>query len=260
MRKLYYSLVFPLLLLAGLWSCNDETTGDSGDMGSLKIYLTDAPADFDAVNISFTEISAHIDSDWVHVRVDPITVNLLEWNNGNSMLLGDAEIPAGHYTQIRVKIDSAEIVVDGIHHPLTVPSGAQTGLKMGPSFNIEAGFTYELIIDFDVNRSIVTMGPKHNPNGYKLKPHLRVVPMALTGSVSGTVTNPENLPVAYALQESDTIATSVVNPVSGHFMLAFLESGFYTVSVSDTAGLGFSVDSVLVEAGFDKDLGTLTLE
>ncbi|MGD9900053.1 MAG: DUF4382 domain-containing protein [Calditrichaceae bacterium] len=260
MRKIYYSLVFSFLILAGLWSCNDETTGNSGDTGTLKIYLTDAPADFDAVNISFTQISAHIDSEWVHVRVDPITVNLLEWNNGNSMLLGDAEIPTGHYTQIRVKIDSAEIVVDGTHHPLTVPSGAKTGLKMGPSFFIESGFSYELVIDFDVNRSIVTMGPKHNPRGYKLKPHLRVVPMAITGSISGTVTNPENLPVAYALQESDTVATSVVNPVSGLFMLAFLESGYYTVTVTDTAGLSYSVDSVLVEAGFDKGLGSVTLE
>ncbi|NIV11174.1 MAG: DUF4382 domain-containing protein, partial [Aliifodinibius sp.] len=54
-------------------------------------------------------------------------------------------------------------------------------------FTITEGSTYELVVDFDVNRSIVITGPPHNP-GYKLKPHLRVMPLAVSGSISGTIT------------------------------------------------------------------------
>jgi hypothetical protein len=43
-----------------------------------------------------------------------MTVNLLEWNNGKARLIGDADVPVGNYTQIRLKVQSAEVVtMDG---------------------------------------------------------------------------------------------------------------------------------------------------
>ena len=134
---------FILILLVFIFSgCQKDPEGTSEDTGTLLIHLTDAPAEFDSVNITFSQISAHIDSEWVHVRVDPITVNLLDWSNGKSMIIGEADVPAGKYTQIRIIIDSAEVVVDDIKHELIVPSGAKTGLKLGPQFTIEEGSTY----------------------------------------------------------------------------------------------------------------------
>ena len=53
---------------------NSDPAG-SGDLatGQLTIYLTDAPAAaFDSVNIIFSEVSAHIDSQWVTVRSDSL--------------------------------------------------------------------------------------------------------------------------------------------------------------------------------------------
>lgn len=227
--------------------------------GILRISLTDAPGDFEAVNITFSEIRAHIDSQWVAVQDTPKTINLLEWNNGQSIVIGTAEVPAGHYSQIRLKIDSAEVVVNGITHPLDVPSGAQSGLKLNAHFTVDEGYLYELVIDFDVNRSIVVTGPPHNPR-YKLKPVIRVAPKAITGSISGTVLNYQDLPVAYAIQDTDTVTTSLASGDTGKFTLAFLPAGFYTVSIEDTAGLSFTKDSVEVVAGTDKDLGLITLQ
>ncbi len=140
-RSFFICIVVFLLAV----NCEKETTSIDTNQGRgvLKVYLTDSPAAFEAVNITFSEISAHLNGQWLTVRGDTITVNLLEWNNGRSIILGEAELPAGHYTQIRLMIQKAEIVVDGQTFPLTVPSGAQTGLKMGPEFTLEAGFTYE---------------------------------------------------------------------------------------------------------------------
>lgn len=259
MTRWIVSLSVSIVLFLMLSGCDKDTTGSSPTTGTLRIFLTDAPGGFDMVNITFSQISAHIDSGWVTVTGQPQTINLLEWNNGNSIVLGEAQMPAGHYTQIRLIIDSANVVKAGQSHGLKIPSGAQTGLKFGPEFTINAGSTYELVIDFDVNRSIVVTGPSHNPTGYKLKPHIRVVPRAVTGSISGTVTNPDDLPTAYALQAGDTVTSTTVDTTNGFFMLSFLPSDLYTVAVADTAGKSFSQDSVMVMAGSDTNIGQITL-
>ena len=238
----------------------EQDTNSVADTGTLKVYMTDAPAEYEAVNITFSEVSAHINDQWLTVQGDTVTVNLMEWNNGNSIILGEAELPAGHYTQIRLMVQEAEVIVDGQSISLTVPSSLQTGLKLGPEFTLNAGSTYELVVDFDVARSIVVTGPRHMPTSYKLKPYLRCVPRAISGSISATVTNPEHLPVAYALQNSDTITSAIVDTSSGYFQLSFLPEGSYTISVRDTLDQSYNQDNVLVAIGENNNLGQITLQ
>jgi hypothetical protein len=255
----YIVLCATLILIL---ACGKNATAPS-DMGTLRVSLTDATAAFEAVNVTFSEISAHIDTEWVEIRgkeKSPITVNLLEWNNGASIVLGEADVPAGHYTQIRLIIDTATVDIGGQTHDLKVPSGAKTGLKLGPEFTVEEGSTYELVIDFDAYRSVVTAGPRNNPTKYLLKPRIRVAPKALTGSISGAVKNFDKLPTAYALVGTDTVTSSPVKADST-FMLAFLEEGTYTVAVSDTSsGRSFSQKAVTVTRGSNNDIGTLSLQ
>jgi hypothetical protein len=257
MRQLVFIFFIFIIVITG---CKKDTTGiDPPQEGTLKIYLTDAAAVYDSVNITFAEISAHLNSTWLTVVTDTMTINLLDWSNGNSMILGSNNVPAGKYTQIRIKIIDAEIGVDGQVFPLEVPSGAQTGLKFGPQFTISEGSTYEMVIDFDVSRSIVTTGPPNSPTGYKLKPRIRITSIAVTGSISGTVLNTGNLPTAYAIQYGDTVTSSIVDTTSGNFKLAFLPEGLYTVDVSDTSSGYFSIDNINVTTGSNFDLGDLSL-
>lgn len=114
-------------------------------------------------------------------------------------------------------------------------------------------------MDFDVNKSIVTTGPRHDPSGYQLKPHIRVVSKAVTGSIAGTVTNPQDAPIAYALQNADTVTSTAVDPLSGFFMLAFLPEGSYSVAIEDTTGKAFHQDNVIVTPGKNNNLGAITL-
>lgn len=259
MRKLACGFIVLLPLCLFLSGCGDSPTTAS-QMGTLQVSLTDAPAIFEAVNITFSEISAKIDSEWVTVRnEDPITVNLLEWNNGKSIILGTADVPPGHYTQIRLKIDDAEVVVDGHNQRVTVPSGAQTGLKLVANFTVNAGSTSELIVDFDAQRSIVTTGQPNNPTGYLLKPTIRVESKAITGSISGLVSNPQNVPVAYAVAGPDTLTSTRVD-TNGAFTLAFLPADTYSISLSDSLGLSFVENDVKCVAGSNQDLGVITLE
>ncbi|UCF64620.1 MAG: DUF4382 domain-containing protein [bacterium] len=260
----------PILLLAVSLlfnSCEKNSTDINNSQNiptgtaTLKLYLTDAPAsEYDSVKITFSEVSAHLDSSWIILADTLMTVNLLELTNGNTVVIGSDDVPAGHYTQIRLKITDAWVVVDGIRHPMDVPSGSTSGLKFGPEFTLAEGVIYEMVVDFDVHRSIVTTGPPFNPKGYKLKPHIRISPLAISGSISGTITNPEHLPVAYAIQNDDTTTSSLPDSSSGYFKLSFLPAGEYTVSIRDTLDQSFEQSGVMVQAGANVDLDSLTLQ
>jgi hypothetical protein len=249
-------LVCALVFYAG---CNDSSIG-SGQTGTLSVRLTDAPGDYEKVNITFSEVSAHIDGDWVTVRNEPLTVDLLEWNNGKSLVLGTAEVPAGKYTQIRLIIDDANVVYKGQTRSVTVPSGAQSGLKLLANFDVLVGSTYEMVVDFDAQRSIVATGPRENPNGFLLKPTVRVAPLAISGSISGTITNPMHQPIAYAIANGDTITSSLANATSGNFTLAFLSEGMYTVAVQDTLNASAIKLGVSVTPGSDFGMGIVILQ
>lgn len=241
--------------------CNREPTRPSYQSGHLIVHLTDAPARFEAVKITFSEISAHIDSDWVKLKLkSDSTVNLLDYANGKTLILAQGDVPVGNYTQIRLKIKSALIDIDGLTYPLDVPSGAQSGLKFRLNLDVQPGSSYELVIDFDANRSILVTGPKNNPASYKLKPCIRVLSKAMTGSIAGTVSNARDLPIAYAIQSADTVTSSMADPMNGRFLLAFLPKGNYTVSLRDTVGRAFSKDLISVLPGKSFDLGIITLQ
>ncbi len=263
MKKLIILLMTLACLSLGLVGCDSQSSqgpNSQADTGNLKISLTDAPADFDAVNITFSEVSAHIDSNWIVLSDEQQTVNLLEFSNGKTTEIGSGDVPVGQYTQIRLKIADAEVVVDGQSYPVTVPSGAQSGLKLITQFSIVQGSSIELVADFDAHRSIITTGPPSAPKSYKLKPTIRVISDAVTGSLSGIVTNWQNLPVAYAITGTDTITSTQVEQSTGTCMLAFLPEAVYTVSISDTLAQSFEKSDAGVVAGRDNDLGALTLQ
>ncbi|MEJ2637425.1 MAG: DUF4382 domain-containing protein, partial [Calditrichia bacterium] len=84
LKALLFFMVFSIFIFSGCEK-DSSTAGADAAKGTLKILLTDAPAAYDAVNITFSEIDANIDSNWVSVKSEPQTVNLLEWNNGKSI-------------------------------------------------------------------------------------------------------------------------------------------------------------------------------
>lgn len=72
-RILIKLLIFgPLSILT--ISCSSDATSPE-ENGILKFYLTDSPSDYAAVNITFSEISTHIGSDWITVIGEAIKIN-----------------------------------------------------------------------------------------------------------------------------------------------------------------------------------------
>jgi len=244
-----------------IFSCSDSTSPETGQ-GQVKITMVDAPAGFDKVNIVVTRIEVHkadtgSNDSWFVINNTAATYDLLLLRNGASVVLGDHPLDAGHYTQIRLIIGTgSNVVVDGITYPLEIPSGQQTGVKLNHSFDIQDGLLYELLLDFDAERSIVLTG-----NGqYKLKPVIRVTPVVISGSISGKINPVSAAGFVYAISGTDTSLT-IAEPIAGSFMLMGLLERTYRVEVfsADPAYNDTTITNVIVVAQQNTNLGTINL-
>lgn len=257
--------VLIILSFLGLFiysGCSDESTNpvDEGN-GRMKIYLVDSPSSFDSVIICVTSVEVHkADGDstsgWLTINDSLRYFDLLLLRNGASAVLGDTSLAAGHYTQIRLIIGDGSYVVDGgIKHDLEIPSGSQTGIKLIHQFTIESGKVYELLLDFNVEKSIVITGTGQ----YQLKPTIRVIPVVISGSISGQVSPPDALPVIWTVKGTDTITTYA--DLLGFFKLMALYEGSYNVNITPTNPIYADtvIAGVQVIANQDTDIGTIVL-
>lgn len=241
-----------------LGGCSKSTKTTS--QGKIKIYLADKPTGFDAVNIVVSQVSVHkADQDsmsgWIVISDTTQTYDLLKLRNGAMALFGDQKLDPAHYTQIRLKIaDGSNVIVDSNQYVLEIPSGSQSGIKINHQFQIQPEITYELLLDFDAEKSIIQKG-----NGeYQLKPVIRAIAKASSGNISGMV-NPKDIE-AFALIDSDT-ASYTHSDTTGYFKLIGLSPGLYSVQIvpDDATYADTTISGVAVVAGQTTDLGTIQL-
>lgn len=195
--------------------------GSSGGSGTLSLNVTDAPVvdeDIEAVWVRVTQAILH-GSNGQDITVDVIAddgitpyrdIELTSLAGGKTQLLGDYVIPAGHYSWIRLVLDSNYTLVvektagspDIIHPPalLDCSSCDESHLKLVSSFNISSNGQYNFTIDFDLQKSLTLQLPqstKPRPDyAYKLRPTLRILDTTLaSGFIRGSVTDTRIAPV-----------------------------------------------------------------
>lgn len=261
MNTLFKSINLLVVVAVIAFSCNDKDTEGSG-MARVQVSLVDAPADYDEVNVEIEEVaikSGDGEDNWI-VLDDAETgiFDLLELTNGNEVFLGEAMLPAGELSEIRLILgDDNTLVVDGQTLDLTIPSGSQSGLKVKVDADIEGGVTYKLVLDFDAARSVVKAG---NSGNYNLKPVVRAEMEALTGAIEGVIDPIDANAVIYAI-DVDTAASTY--PASdGSFLLRALGAGTYSVVVSPGESLDFdtlTMEDVSVTVGQVTKVDTLKL-
>lgn len=270
MKALKNLILLPLLLLL-LFNCNNDSNSSSESElkadPKISIRLVDEPGEFDNVFIEVIDVmikyndDSEDDNSWQ--TINPINTgvyDLLELTGGIDVLLvDDFEMPPGTLNQIRLVLGSDNtVVIDGETFPLRTPSAQQSGLKLKVNHELEAGYTYNFLLDFDVDRSIVIAGNSGNIN---LKPVIRVTTDVTSGKIEGTV-SPFDMQV---------MATVMVNgePVSayadenGAFVLNGVPAGIYSVTLTPDAESGYAevlVEDVVVVNGEVTDIGTIELE
>ena len=278
--------VFGMAAIFMLLACSGGSSGGSSGSGELSLSLTDAASDlYQAIYVTIDDIQVHtrgsenIARNWMSVDMSrrPLTVNLLELVNGVREDLGIADLPAGHYTQMRLIIgehpDDSINILSNEHpfanyvidkgtppsaHELKIPSGLNTGIKLVKGFTVSANQTTELVLDFDANRSVVEAGG----SGIRLlKPTIAVQDAAEYAIVEGVVRNTaDDAPVGGArvsLQVYDATATDAADRVSvraatlsdadGEYRL-FVAPGTYSL-VAHAEGYDVAVETVTLNTG-----------
>ena len=251
-------LVFAVPVLAG---CGDSDSSTEPGFGSVRVSMTDAPAQYDEVNIVIREVHVHQDGDgedqgWVVVRPDSeSTYDLLELRNGVFVTLGFEDVvPSGHYDQVRLILgDGSTVVVDGVTHPLVTPSALQSGIKVNGGFDVPDDGLVEVMLDFDASRSIHVTG-----NGtYMLQPVIRMMQSNMAGAIHGDL-NPATEAQVHAVFGPDSVST--IPNENGEFTLSALPAGVYDVAVDVAAGYrDTTLTGVVVARGLTTELGAITL-
>lgn len=206
MKKYLIAIIFfaaAFLISTGLTGCKVFSSG-----GTVSLSITDSPIDASNVSgvwITVKEIQYHRSdtTGWVSMEgfQGPQKINLLELTDGSSKLLGELNLYAGHYTQIRFILDIEEMSANGSvpqnpgcyisfndglpDAPLFVPGSGVSGYKAVGAFDVPVNGTVSITADFDVRKAVVKMG-----NGsYILKPTIRLVADHEAGKIAGEVTN-----------------------------------------------------------------------
>lgn len=269
--------VFFVIVLLSLFftACNDND--DSSQTSRMMVRLVDAPGDYEEVNVEVLDVLIKATSDtddsqgWISIGDETQVgegkkVDLLKLTGGVNALLADNLVPSGNLGQIRLLLgdeNSVKLVGAATTIPLNTPSAQQSGLKLQVNKILEAGKTYEFLLDFDVEHSVVKAG---NSGIYNLHPVIRVSTKENTGSIIGKIatgTPPSTPEFAVAVSipvEGGTIET-VMNALTGEFELNGVPAGTYTVTLTPATASGKSpiiINGVMVKNGEITDVGTVS--
>lgn len=249
----------------------DSTAEMPDTVARVRILLTDAPADYIGaaiVDIGQVSLIPAGEGSAIVLSEDGTDgfVDLLDFQGAATTPLAEADIDPGDFTQIRMIIEAARVQLaegyafrDGTTEmELTVPSGAQSGLKLnlhneeeGGAVAIAPGETV-LVLDFDVNQSFVLRGNPDTPagvHGVNFKPAIRVTAMDVAASMSGEVTTEdEGVSVAGltvtatpadqgSVEGYQTFIGTALTADDGSYTIHYLVPGTYEVAVEVGEGV-----------------------
>ena len=292
-HKLLLSFLFVFTLVFSASNGGGGSDATSTATGTLSLNLTDAPLTDDAnvtgVFITITSIEAHLDGNWTtledfNTSVNPI--NLLDWQDGVSLSLGNFTLPTGKYTQVRFMLDAEE--EDGATNPNTgcyikfaddtnetlyVPSGSNTGYKANRNFTILSDTTMRMTADFDVRKSVLRTGAGE----YKLKPTIRLVVTNESGTIDGNVTTLDSNATLYVYEtatwdtsdyekDEDGIrysravtSTALAVEDGGSYVVPFLAAGTYDLITLQYDDINYTILDIESDVVVNNGQTTTTL-
>lgn len=258
------------LALAFLSACAGSRA--PGTNGSMNVHIVDGPiSGYQEINVHILSVEILGPGGWITLGTPDRTINLLKLVGGvEESLVAGATLPAGHYGQMRLLLGAGNTVklADGSVQPLTVPSGLQTGIKLVVSFDVAAGTTKDVWIDFDAAHSILVVQAGASGQ-YHLRPTLWAFDKLVTGSIHGVLTSAADAtPLAGALVLAETldaagapaIARSTVTDATGAYTLDLLPVGatYHVVSQPVTGSTLLKAYDAKASDGLALSAGTPT--
>lgn len=258
-----------LLITIGIGCSDSDVNGNA----QFRLKLVDAPGDYLEVNVEITDVQYNQtdnEEGWQSFDAPegedyPLEVDLTELVAGNELILTDQVVPSGMMKQIRLILgENNYLIIEGETEavPLKTPSAQQSGLKLKLNEELEPGFSYTYILDWDVQKSIIKAG---NSGNYNLKPVIKMSAEVNSGSISGSVfevVETVDTPIEWQVIElSDTMEswTTTTNE-QGLFLFQGVDpSGNYTIKVVREGYVDVELGGISVTAGQETVIDPIEL-
>ena len=239
------------LLLAACGGGGGGIGGTGAPLGSMRVSLTDAPScGYDAVYVTVEKVRVNQnasagddDGGWTEIVLNPAKrIDLLSLTNGVLEELGETQLPAGTYTQLRLVLGSngttppfANAVVPsgtGAEVALDTPSAQQSGLKLNTQLSVPADKVADVVLDFDACKSVVKRG---NSGRYNLKPVISVTSvlsdagLRIVGWIAPAIA--ASAPSVSVQASGVPVKATVPDATSGRFVLYPVPVGTYDLVI-----------------------------
>ncbi|MEO7497189.1 MAG: DUF4382 domain-containing protein [Massilia sp.] len=217
-----------------------DSAGTTQLLGGLRVALTNSQAcGFDSINLTVSKVRVHqsataaaSDSGWSEIVLAPARkINLLAVSNGVRDVLGQASLPAGHYSQMRVVLSAN--TATGLENSVKPTGGTEVlldtaaapadGIKLASEFDVASGVA-DVVIDADACKSVIAKGAGQ----YALNPFMKAGPATYNGIIGNMSTGLSGSKVVVSAQQNGVIVRSTT-PVSNIFVLDNLAPGNYDV-------------------------------
>ena len=221
-----------------------------------NVRMTDAPGPYSEVNIDLQAVEiTGAGNHAVMMNVNPGIYNLLDFANGVDTLIATGQLEVGKVSQIRLILGpNNSVKVNGTLYPLSTPSAQQSGLKLQVHQELQEGVTYNVLLDFDANQSVVEEG-----NGkYSLKPVIRTVQTAMSGAIKGKIS--AAVAASVTATSSGGVSYSTTVNAQGEFLVQGLPPGTYSLNILPVAPYTqANLSNISVTVGTTTDVGILTI-
>ena len=257
-----------------LGACDDVTDGSG--RGDVNVVLTDAAGEVETAIATISSIYFQGENDStqrVYLLGDAsgsadLQVTLTDLQNTIREVAQDVSVPAGTYSQIRVVLSGACIVVEGdggadevyatsgytacgtatgnLQGASTLHTGIKINMPNG-GFRVEEDSEQTLLVDFDVSKSFGHQAG--NSGNWVLHPVIKATraELAATANVSVAMAEGLSLPAGVALSAFTTTLTNAEGgtetmalDANGAASFRYLVPGTYTVSIAAPAGFTFA--------------------
>jgi hypothetical protein len=287
-----YFVTIILAFVAVIVSSCSKSASNEFPLGqqTVSLYLTDAPAVYDQVNIDIKSVKILVDTSkntrisdtcnwdqigeerrdrrpskndsslvWQDLGVSAGIYDVLKLKNGVDTLLANKTVVNGAVRMIKIELGTKHtVVLDSVSYPLLVPVWTPNYVLIklnGHEMEEYLPRKSRLWLDFDIASSIV----KERNGKYYLRPFFKCFTIKTTASISGKVTPMEARPLVAVFNGTDT-AYALPNH-DGKFKIRGLKEGTYSVYVHASNGyFGKVLPDVTVSTTKEVELGTITLQ
>lgn len=256
--RLILFLLFPILIC----SCKDF---DNSPKALVNILLIDAPAQWDSVIVEIQGVELELvpngregDVQKIFLPYEPgdKEVDISKLVAGTVLPVARNETQLGIVTGVTLKLGTRNsLYLDEDRFPLELPQGI-TDYYLPVSINLEQGFSYDLILDFDLEKSIQVTNSE--PLTLDFNPTISAYSGIGRGELTGTTSPSEVRPVIFAVNEEDSVSTHTNTSRNFSFRL---EPGTYDVFIDpkDSRYNPDTIRGVIVESGKITPLERITL-